>query len=129
MISLSEDESPAFTALGQLIDTATIKRDGMASTSFDLGLAKFNRSFEPGNDFEHFIDLATSLEAILIGGSKDTDSITLRLRHRASALLATQDDSGESISKDIQVLYGLRSRLVHGGNMTISDVRKSITPT
>ncbi|MGW5216396.1 hypothetical protein ACWEQA_00870 [Nocardia sp. NPDC004085] len=124
-VRLSGEEAPAFTALGNLIDSAEVKRDGMVATSFDVALSKFNGSHHRG-PFEHIVDLATALEAALLGGEKETEGLSLRLRTRVAALLATDDDSGEALFRDVAKLYDIRSKLVHGGQIPERDLRKLI---
>lgn len=87
----------------------------MVFTSFDVALRKFHGSYGIGGPLEHLVDLATALEATLASGDKDNAGLTLRLRNRAAALLATTNDPGPTIFADVGRLYGLRSTLVHGG--------------
>lgn len=63
------------------------------------------------------VDLATALEAALLGAERETEGLTLRLRSRTSALLATDDDPARGLFDDVGLLYGLRSKLVHGGQI------------
>jgi hypothetical protein len=122
-VRLAGDEADAFEALGKLIDAADVKRAGMAATSFDVALGKFHGSHNPDNPFEHLVDLATALEAILAGGESDSEGLTLRLRSRVAALLATEDDPAKSLFEDVGLLYGLRSTLVHGGQIKQTKLR------
>ena len=92
----TEQHAAAFKAIGELVDKADVKREGMAATSFDVALAKFNALHHQENPYETLVDLATALEAILAGGEKETEGLTLRLRNRAAALLATRRRSGQS---------------------------------
>jgi hypothetical protein len=126
IVAISEEDGPAVLALGEFLEAAVVKREGMASVSFDLALYRFNRSYEPGNDYEHLVDLATALEAILTGNERETDAISLRLKSRSAALLATPDDPARVIFDDIGVLYGLRSRIVHGGNIKETALRTAL---
>jgi hypothetical protein len=48
----------------------------------------------------------------------------LRLRSRVAALLAGDDDPGTSLFNDVGQLYSLRSKLVHGGQIKESELRK-----
>lgn len=124
-VRLTPSEAPAFAALSALIDEAAVKREGLVATSIDVALSKFNRSFIPDSPFEHLVDLATALEAALIG-EKETEGLTLRLCSRVAALLATDDDPALALFDDVKVLYGLRSKLVHGGQIKEKDLRKAI---
>ena len=115
---LDGDETPAFAALSKLIDAADIKREGMATTSFDVAMTKFTGSFTSESHFEKLVDLATGLEAALLGGGPtENEGVTLRLRTRASALLATPTDPAIDVFKDVNTLYSIRSSLVHGGQL------------
>jgi hypothetical protein len=67
---LSDADERALSALGDLLDSADVRREGMVATSFDVALSKFNRSHVPENAFEHLVELATALEAILSGGEQ-----------------------------------------------------------
>jgi Apea-like HEPN len=120
---LSSTQEGALKAIGALIDDADIKREGMAMTSFDVAVRKFHLSYRSGAQFEQLVDLATALEATLAGGGDDNQGLTLRLRGRAAALLATDDDPATAIFTDVGLLYGLRSVLVHGGRIKETRLR------
>lgn len=126
VVRLSAADAPAFAALGRHLDAAVVKRDGMAATSFDTALYHFNRAHEEGDSLDRVVDLATALEAVLTGDDKG-EGLSLRLRNRAAALLATPADGGTRIFNDISKLYDLRSRLVHGGSIPEKELRKIIT--
>lgn len=125
-VRLTGDEGLAFAALDDLIDAADVKREGMVATSFDVALSKFNRSHTSDSPYDHLVDLATALEAALIGAEKETEGLTLRLRNRVAALLATDDDPARALFDDVTQLYGLRSKLVHGGQVKQKDLRRII---
>ncbi|MGZ6527665.1 MAG: hypothetical protein ACXVES_10790, partial [Actinomycetota bacterium] len=123
---LAEGDEISYTRLGELLDAANVNREGMLITSFDAALSKFNRSHVPDSAFEHVVDLATALEGVMAAGEKDTEGLTLRLRTRTAALLASSDDPGPRVFEDVGALYGLRSKLVHGGQVKESDLRKLV---
>jgi hypothetical protein len=123
---LNGQHAAAFDAIGELLDKADVKREGMVATSFDVALGKFNGSHHQANPYETLVDLATALEAILAGGETETEGLTLRLRNRAAALLATDGDSAQAIFGDVGRLYGLRSKLVHGGQIKERDLRRDL---
>jgi len=50
-----------------------------------------------------------------------------RLRARAAALLATEDDPGDAIFDEVKYSYGLRSTLVHGGRLKQGKLHATIT--
>ncbi len=121
---LSEANASAFAKLGVALDDADVRREGMVATSFDVALSRLNRSYRSGSQDEHVVDLATALEAALIGSDKTKDEITLRLRTRAAALLATPEDPAEAVFDDVGRLYDLRSKLVHGGQIKEAELAK-----
>ena len=123
---LSEQQASAFESIGNLVDLADVKRDGMAATSFDVALGKFNSALSQGSPFEQIVDLATALEAILAGGETETEGLTLRLRNRTAALLSTDNDPAIAVFADVGLLYGLRSKLVHGGQIKERDLRRDV---
>lgn len=127
VVRLDANHAAAFAAFGDFLDAATVQREGKVATSFDVALYRFNRAHESHDAFEAVVDLATALEAVLTGDGKETDAISLRLRSRASALLATETDSGRSIFDDIGRLYSLRSKLVHGGSISEAELEKIIS--
>jgi hypothetical protein len=126
-VQLTGNEGPAFGALGDLVDAAEVKRTGMATTSFDVAIRKFNNSHAGESMYEQIVDLATALEAVLIGSGDENDAISLRLRTRAAALLATDNDAAVDLYNDVTQLYALRSKLVHGGQIKLSDLRKIVS--
>src|SRR4029079_7991591 len=105
---------------------ADVKREDMAGASFDAALNKFHELHTPGSQYEHLVDLATALEAILTGSESESEAVTFRLRSRAAALLPTENDSATSIFRDVGALYSLRSKLVHGGAMKQTELRKEV---
>jgi hypothetical protein len=118
-VRLSGDEGSAFTALSKLITSAEVPGKGMVTTSFGIAFSRFNGSYG-GIWYENLVDLATALEAILIGDVADNRG------YRAAALLATDEDPQHVISADIGVLYNLRSRIIHGGQLTETALREEI---
>ena len=89
---------------------------------------KFQMSYHAHAWFEQLVDLSTAFEAALSG--TDRTDVLLRLRTRASALLATDKDPAGAIFKDIGLLYELRSRLIHGTGLSersLAKTAKSIT--
>ena len=50
----------------------------MIATSFDIALSKFHRSHSSDSPYEHLVDLATALKAILAGGEGDNEALTFR---------------------------------------------------
>ncbi len=124
-VRLSGEEGPAFAALSNLINSAEVPQEGMVTTSFGIAFSKFSGAYSR-IWYENLTDLATALEAILIGDNKETEGLTLRLRGRWAALLATADDPARTIFDDVGKLYDLRSRIVHGGQIKLADLRKTV---
>ncbi|MFE9976471.1 hypothetical protein ACFYRD_38685 [Streptomyces hirsutus] len=129
VITLGPDDVSRIDGLGRLLAAAEQPRTGMVFTSFGMALRKFQLSFHAYDWSEQVVDLATAFEAALSG--KEKDDVTLRLKTRASTLLSTHLDPAANIFKDVGVIYGLRSTLVHGGAMTekslVKEVRKIST--
>lgn len=125
-IRLTGDEGEAIAALSKLIDDADIKREGMIRTSFDAALKKFSRLDDTTDPFEQLVDLATALEGVVLGGSKENEGLTLRLSSRIAALLAAHDDPAQVLFNDVRQLYSLRSVIVHGGELTEKNFRKTL---
>ncbi|MFF0408766.1 HEPN domain-containing protein [[Kitasatospora] papulosa] len=124
VITLGPDDVVRVDGLGRLLDAAEQPRNGMIFTSFGMALQKFQLSFHAYGWSEQVVDLATAFEAALSG--KEKDDVTLRLKTRASTLLSTDLDPAEHIFKDVGVIYGLRSTLVHGGAMSEKSLLKEV---
>jgi hypothetical protein len=75
-------------------------------------IGRYNRSFRPAIWQDSVVDLAVALEAALAGDSQHELSLTLK--SRAAHLLATGTDSETAIWDDVEDLYDMRSRVVHG---------------
>lgn len=91
-----------------------------------IALGRLGRSLDgrtPGI-VDQVVDLAIGLEAALAG--TDKSEISLRLRSRAAALLATPDDPPDAIYRDVKTLYELRSTFVHGGSLPGKDLDKAL---
>lgn len=121
---VAEGDEGAYAALGRLIDDAEVEREGKVMTSFDMALGRFTRSYLADDLADAVVDLATSLEAILLGGDKSKDDIGLRLRGRASALLSTTNDAATAVKRHISDLYSVRSSLVHGGSLKSAELKR-----
>lgn len=124
VIILGPDDVSRVDGLGRLLTTAQQALPEMVFTSFGMALQKFLLSFHAHAWSEQIVDLATAFEAALSG--KEKDDVTLRLKVRAATLLSTELDPADKIFKDVGVIYGLRSRLVHGGAMTRKELVKAV---
>ncbi|MDQ2881397.1 MAG: HEPN domain-containing protein [Actinomycetota bacterium] len=110
---LSEDSAGPIQAILTLYDTVIPPQTNKQLIQpLDMAFLKYGGTFSAKRWDENVVDLATALEASLSGTDK-TD-ISLRVRTRAAALLATDDDDPSVIFEDLKILYDLRSRLVHG---------------
>lgn len=123
-IVLSVDDIDRVDGLDTLLAAVGGDKPGMIFTSFAMALNKFVLSYHSYAWFEQIVDLATAFEAAMSGLS--TTDVTLRLRTRAASLLATTSDPAAAIFNDIKVLYGLRSKLVHGGSMPLKSLLREI---
>lgn len=93
-------------------------------TSIRSAYYRYRVSFQGEAWFDQVVDLATALEGIF--GGQGTSDIGLKLRNRASTLLATEGDPAGDIFRDIRVVYDLRSRVVHGGTLSEKELRKKV---
>jgi hypothetical protein len=124
VITLGPDDVGRVDGLGRLLAAAQQARPEMMFTSFGMALQKFVLSFHAYVWYEQIVDLATAFEAALSG--KEKDDVTLRLKIRAATLLSTDLDPADKIFHDIGVIYGLRSTLVHGGAMKVTELLKKV---
>jgi hypothetical protein len=122
---LTSDHARPLRETGALLNAVEVDRERLAATSFDTALGRFSTSFAADSIFG-VVDLATALEAIFIDREDGNEGITARLTTRSAALLATDKDPAANIFNDVKAFYGLRSTLVHGGNLTESTLRKKI---
>jgi hypothetical protein len=125
-VAVRSRDAAAFATLGKLVDEAVVNRVTMVSTPFDLAANLFSRSFEPSTWAERITDLATALEAMLIGGDGDRHQITRKLKERSSNLLAIDGDPAATIEADVNELYDLRSQLVHGSSISEAALRAQL---
>jgi hypothetical protein len=124
--NVASGETQAFAALGNLLDSAQVARNKMFTTSFDMAMNRFTRTYSNNDLLDAFVDFATTMEAILVSGGSSNEDVGLRLRLRAAALLATDDDPSRKIFADVGRLYNIRSKLVHGGALAIKDLEKDL---
>jgi len=118
------DDHWRMACLSTIMDEAVRQRLDMVVTSFGMALHKFQLSYHSYAWHEQVVDLATAFEAALSG--KDKTDVVLRLKTRAAALLATENDPAQVIFKDVGLLYDLRSALVHGGEVREKDLLKKV---
>src|SRR5262249_39061267 len=96
----------------------------MVFTSLTTAIGRFQLSYHAHTWWEQILDLMTAMEAILSGRS--TSDVTLRLKTRAAALLATSRDPAQAIFNDVDQLYQLRSKLVHGGEFKLRELERNM---
>lgn len=111
-------------ALGEILRSVDVPKEGMAFTSFSLALQRFQRSYHVDQWFDQLIDLTTAFEGALSG--TDKYDVLLRLRMRSAVLLSTEVDPVEAIFKDVGHLYDLRSSLIHGAALKQKDLVKNV---
>ncbi|WP_280184499.1 MULTISPECIES: HEPN domain-containing protein [Nocardia] len=123
---LTGTEGPMLESLSRLVDSAFDK------TSGDKFWSSFRQAFRNFTELDHttryteqLVQLATALEGVMIG-PKEGEGLTLRLCSRVAALLASDDDPAQTLFEDLKQLYNLRSVIVHGGEMTMSDFRRTL---
>lgn len=100
--SLAPSDGAPIESAVRVLDELHVERTGMIVTSFDLGLLKFTTSYSQRPSYDQLVDLSTALEAMLSG--QDKMDVLLRIRQRASTLLAAPNDAAASIFRDIGTL-------------------------
>ena len=80
----------------------------------------YSKGINADNTDEQFLNLAISLESLLVGSDGDDPvvswgSITQKLSERVAFLLGQDCDNRIKIAKDVRELYGIRSKIVHQG--------------
>jgi hypothetical protein len=123
---IAPGDAAGYEAVSALLDNAEVAREKMVTTSFDMALNRFTRTYTNDDLLDAFVDLATTMEAIFVSGGASNEDIGLRLRSRAAALLATEEDPGRKIFTDVGRLYNIRSKLVHGGSLTMKDLERDL---
>jgi hypothetical protein len=91
-----------------------------------FALARFNRAATDHSLtlIDRIVELSIALEAAL--GGPDRSDVSLRLRTRAAALLASAEDQAESIYDAVKILYDLRSRVVHGDPAIVRELTRTV---
>ena len=102
------------------------REEWLIVSSLGMAFAMFNRSHQLVPWFDRLVDLATALEATLISEDGPQRGVTRRLRERSASLLECGSDSFEEISSDVNILYDLRSRLVHGDDLSESALENKL---
>jgi hypothetical protein len=69
---------------------------------------------------EAFLLYAIALEGLLLGGKNHVE-LTERLAVRGAHLLSGDHEARENVYKDLKVLYGIRSKIVHSGSLEVTD--------
>ncbi|MEU5761291.1 hypothetical protein [Nocardia sp. NPDC047648] len=123
---LTGTEGPMLEALSRLVDSAFDKTSGDEFwSSFRQALRNFTELDHTARYTEQLVQLATALEGVMIG-AKEGEGLTLRLCSRVAALLASNDDLAQTLFEDLKQLYNLRSVIVHGGEMTMKEFRRTL---
>ncbi|MXV89587.1 MAG: hypothetical protein F4121_03865 [Acidimicrobiia bacterium] len=86
-------------------------------TVWQFATGYFVRSHSEVDWYRTLVDLTTGLEAALSEKADHIENIVIRLRQRAAALLATEQDPPRNIFRDVGTLYDLRSIVVHGSDL------------
>jgi hypothetical protein len=116
-LRLGPEHGAPVTALTAVLDAANAVPPAMMFTSFGMALTRFSESYQ-GNAWDgQLLSLTTALEGAISGS--ETNDVILRLRTRAAALIAEDDDPPVNIFEDIGRIYELRSKLAHGGTYKI----------
>ncbi len=121
---LEPQDIPRFAGLAGALASVEGEPQAMLLSSFGIAKHRFQMSYHAYAWYEQLVDLAIALEAALSG--TDKNDVLLRLRTRAAALLATENDPAGSIFDDIGLLYGLRSQLIHGNALSEKTLQRSV---
>lgn len=124
-VRLTGNEGPALAAITKLVDDSYPPGEGLVFSSFGQAIKRFSNLDHTSDLFGQLVTLATALEGALIG-ENGGEGLTLRLLTRTTALLADENDPAETMFSELQILYGLRSKAVHGGQLTVSKLRKDL---
>jgi len=103
-----------------------LKRLGEAGSNYGgLGFAlrRFNLAFSRNAEDDRLIDLVTALDSVLGSGSQN--ELKYRISLRAAALLAEEGYDPALVQRHMQVIYDIRSSVVHTGKR-IQDCDKDL---
>ena len=124
---LDETHTEPIRHLVEMLHATRSGKGDLIISSLGMALALFNRSHQLAPWSDRLVDLATALEAALIGDGANTTAVSLRLRQRAATLLACETDAARHVFRDTKVLYDLRSKIVHGGTLSRKKLQKELT--
>lgn len=124
---LTEAHGPALSALGVLLDEVqtAAHRDGIWVSSLGQAVEKFATFDDTADYADQVVALATALEGVMLGAD-EKEALTLRLGTRVTALVAGEDDPATTLFADLKRLYGLRSSIVHGGEITLKKLNRDL---
>lgn len=122
---LGEPDRERLAGINRLVSILDVGNEDKHFTSMRTAHYKFILSFHAHEWWDQIVDLSTALEGALSG--TDSTDVILRLKTRAAALLATPEDPAQEIFNDLGVLYGLRSKLVHGGEISTKSLSREIS--
>ena len=114
-----------FSGICRAVEAVQGEAQTPLTNSFGVAKHRFQTSYHARSWPQEFIDLSIALEATLSGF--DISDVALRLKNRAAALLATDDDSAGAIFNDIGHLYKIRSQLIHGSALSERGLNKSVS--
>jgi hypothetical protein len=93
---------------------AAVDRSNDATLRF--AIRRFNDADERSRAEDVIVDCWSALEALFAGGA--TSEITYRLSIRAAKVLRQTTEERVELFRQIKRLYGTRSKIVHGGEVT-----------
>ena len=105
----------------QQVDTLTTVENHLQTSARHIGLALrsfssiYDRLMHQGEDC--VIDSITALEALW----KLDSELSFRLAFRTSSLLGGTDDSREQVFETLRTYYKIRSKIVHGSNLSTNE--------
>lgn len=124
---LSAAEAPALARVAEMISAVeeNMGGEGIWLSSFGEALKKFTHFDDTTSHFEQVLELSTALEGVILGANEG-EGLTLRLCTRVAALLADEHDPAPTLFEDLKLLYGFRSTIVHGGELTVKKLRRDL---
>lgn len=104
-----------------------LRQDSIKNQKIEYAIKRFRNSIErySPDDPERLLEYAIALEAIYLSDSNtERGELTYRLRLRVARFLKEDYKDREEVFKLIRDLYDLRSKIAHGGDISISTRKK-----
>jgi hypothetical protein len=103
-------QSDAFLELWRAVSDSSVWR------KLQIPMGRFSESRSRNTDHEAIVDLAIAAEALF--GPKSGGESTFRVSLNAALLLASNGEAGPAARRTFAELYGMRSAIVHGADVS-----------